>query len=76
MLRETGEAVESGAAEVVVWGTEQASREFLFVEDAAEAMVLAAEPYNDAAPVNLGSGPEVSIKELVELMAELTGFRG
>ena len=76
LIRKCLEAVENGAAEVVVWGTGQASREFLFVEDAAEAIVLAAEHYNDPAPVNLGSGLEVSIKELVELIAELTGFRG
>jgi GDP-L-fucose synthase len=68
--------VEGGQDEVVVWGTGQASREFLYVEDAAEAIVLASEHYNDPEPVNLGSGSEISIKELVELIAELTGFRG
>ena len=61
---------------MVVWGSSQASREFLYVEDAAEAIVLAAERYDDAEPVNLGSGRELSIKELVELIAELTGFKG
>ena len=60
----------------MVWGSSQASREFLYVEDAAEAIVLAAERYDDAEPVNLGSGRELSIKELVELIAELTGFKG
>jgi GDP-L-fucose synthase len=69
-------AVEGGRAEVVVWGTGQASREFLYVEDAAEAVVLAAEHYHSPEPVNLGSGREISIKELVELIAELTGFKG
>jgi GDP-L-fucose synthase len=60
----------------VVWGTGQASREFLYVEDAAEAIVLAAERYDDPEPINLGSGLELSIKELVELIADLTGFQG
>ena len=59
-----------------MWGTGQASREFLYVEDAAEAIVLASERYNDPDPVNVGSGTEISIKELVELIAELTGFQG
>ena len=76
LIRKCLEAVESGQEEVVVWGTGQASREFLYVEDAAEAIVLAAEHYSDPAPVNLGSGLEVSIKELVELIADLTGFKG
>jgi GDP-L-fucose synthase len=61
---------------VIVWGTGMASREFLFVEDAAEAVVLATEHYNDPQPVNLGSGIEVTIKELAELIAELCGFTG
>jgi GDP-L-fucose synthase len=76
LIRKCLEAVEGGLEEVVVWGTGQASREFLYVEDAAEAIVLAAEHYSDPAPVNLGSGLEVSIKELVELIADLTGFKG
>jgi GDP-L-fucose synthase len=76
LIRKCLEAVEGGQDEVVVWGTGQASREFLYVEDAAEAIVLAAEHYDDPEPVNLGSGREISIKELVELIAELTGFRG
>jgi GDP-L-fucose synthase len=76
LIRKCLEAGERGQEEVVVWGTGQASREFLYVEDAAEAIVLAAEHYNDPAPVNLGSGFEMSIKELVELIADLTGFKG
>ena len=76
LIRKCLEAVEGGQEEVVVWGTGQASREFLYVEDAAEAVVLAAEHYNTHEPVNLGSGLELSIKELVELIAELTGFQG
>jgi GDP-L-fucose synthase len=76
LIRKCQEAVEGGQDEVVVWGTGQASREFLYAEDAAEAIVLASEHYDDPEPVNLGSGREISIKELVELIAELTGFRG
>lgn len=76
LIRKCLEAVEVGQEEVLVWGTGNASREFLYVEDAAEAIVLAAERYDEAEPVNLGSGLEISIKELVELIADLTGFRG
>jgi len=76
LIRKFLAAVENGKKEVVVWGTGQASREFLYVEDAAEAIVLASEHYHNGAPVNLGSGFEMSIKELVEVIAELTGFRG
>jgi GDP-L-fucose synthase len=76
LIKKCLEAVEAGQEEVMVWGTGGASREFLYVEDAAEAIVLAAEHYNDSEPVNLGSGLEISIKELVELIAELTGFKG
>ena len=70
------EAVEAKQEAVVVWGTGRASREFLYVEDAAEAIVLASEHYNAPEPVNVGSGVEIGIKELVELIAELTGFQG
>jgi GDP-L-fucose synthase len=62
--------------EVVVWGTGEASREFLYVEDAAEAIVLAAERYNDPEPVNIGAGFEIKIKDLVGLIAQITGFHG
>ena len=61
---------------IVVWGTGKASREFLYVEDAAEGIVLAAERYNKPDPVNLGAGFEITIKDLVELIATLTGFKG
>jgi GDP-L-fucose synthase len=76
LIKKCLEAVEAGQDEVVVWGTGGASREFLYVEDAAEAILLASEHYNGPEPVNLGSGVEISIKELVELIAELTGFKG
>jgi len=62
--------------EVVVWGTGKATREFFYVEDAAEAIVLAMERYNKSDPVNIGAGFEIPIKELVELIVELTGFKG
>jgi len=61
---------------VEVWGTGKASREFLYVEDAAEAICLAAEKYNKPDPVNIGAGFEITIKELVELIVKLTGFKG
>ena len=62
--------------EVVVWGTGKATREFFFVEDAAEAIVLATEKYNKSDPINIGAGFEIPIKELVELIVEITGFKG
>ena len=61
---------------VVVWGTGKATREFFYVEDAAEAIVLAMKRYNKSEPVNIGAGFEISIKELVKLIVELTGFKG
>jgi GDP-L-fucose synthase len=61
---------------VVVWGTGRASREFLFVEDAAEGIITAAEKYDKPAPVNLGTGQEITINQLADLIAELTGFDG
>ena len=62
--------------EVVVWGTGKATREFFYAEDAAEAIVLAMERYNKSDPVNIGAGFEISIKELVALIVEFTGFKG
>lgn len=76
LVRKCVEAEETGAPAITVWGTGAATREFLYVEDAAEAIVLAAERYDDAEPMNLGAGFEISIKELAELVARLTGFRG
>ena len=61
---------------IVLWGDGSPTREFLFVEDAAEAFVLAAERYDGDEPVNVGAGKEISIRELAELVAELTGFTG
>ena len=61
---------------MVVWGDGSPTREFLYVDDAAEGILLAAEHYNGEEPVNLGSGFEISIKDLVEMIASLTGFTG
>ena len=76
LIKKCGDAIESGADHIDVWGTGTASREFLYVDDAAEAIVLAAERYNDPEPVNLGTGREITIRRLVELIAEVTGFTG
>jgi len=61
---------------ITVWGTGKPTREFLYVEDAAEGILLATEKYNKSEPVNLGAGFEISIKDLVELITKLTGFKG
>jgi GDP-L-fucose synthase len=76
LIRKFVEATERGEKEVEVWGTGQASREFLYVEDAAEAIVLATEKYDKTEPVNLGTGKEITIKDLVALVARLTNFGG
>ena len=76
LIRKCLEAREAGADSVEVWGTGTPTREFLYVGDAARAIVLAAERYDKAEPVNIGSSEEISIKDLVELIAELTGFKG
>ena len=76
LIKKMFDAKLEGKKEVVVWGTGKATREFLYVEDAAEGIILATEKYNKPEPVNLGSGFEISIKELAELIAELVGFDG
>lgn len=76
LIKKCIDAVNEGKDEIVVWGTGSATREFLYVEDCAEAIVLAAEKYNSSDPVNIGSGFEISIKDLVNLISELTGFKG
>ena len=76
LIRKFTDAVENNKREVEVWGTGKASREFLYVEDAAEGIILAAERYNKPEPVNLGAGFEIKIKDLVELIVEFTGFDG
>jgi len=69
-------AEEAGAEEVVLWGDGTPTREFIYVEDAAEGIVLASEKYNGSEPVNIGSGNEISIKDLAELIGRLAGFTG
>jgi GDP-L-fucose synthase len=76
LIKKCVDARDSGAESIEVWGTGSASREFLYVEDAAEGIVLGAELYEGADPVNLGTGTEITIRELVELIARLTEFRG
>ena len=70
------DARDAGAPAIECWGTGAATREFLYVEDAAAGIVLAAERYNKPEPVNLGAGQEISIKALVELIVKLTNYRG
>jgi GDP-L-fucose synthase len=69
-------AISKGEKEVEIWGTGSASREFLYVDDAAEAIVLATEKYNEPEPVNIGSGMEITIKDLVSKISEIMGFNG
>jgi len=76
LIKKCIDAREAGAPEIEVWGSGRASREFLYVDDAAEGIVLASERYDDPEPVNLGTGREVTIRALVELLVELTGFEG
>lgn len=76
LIRKALEARNSGADELVVWGDGSATREFLYVEDAAEAIVRAAECYDGAEPVNIGSGDEYAIRDLVTTISDECGFRG
>jgi GDP-L-fucose synthase len=76
LIRKCIEARESGREEVVVWGDGSPTREFLYVEDAAAGILMGAEQYDGADPVNLGSGQEISIMDLTEKIAELVGFKG
>jgi GDP-L-fucose synthase len=76
LIRRFVDATAAGAPEVVVWGDGRATRDFLHVDDAARGILLAAERYDGAAPVNLAAGHEISVRELATLIAELTGYRG
>jgi GDP-L-fucose synthase len=75
-IRKCLEAKEKGEQQIVVWGDGSPTREFLYVEDAAEGILLAAEKYDGSEPVNLGSGNEISIKDLVGTITRLVGFSG
>lgn len=76
LIRKAVEARDSEAERIVAWGSGKASREFLFVEDAARAVALAADRYDSGEPVNIGSGVEISVSELARLTCELCGFHG
>ena len=76
LVRKCVEAKRRGDTEIQAWGTGSASREFLYVEDCAEGIVLSMEKYESPEPVNLGSGREITIKELTNLVAKLSGFEG
>jgi len=76
LIRRCFEAIDAGAPELVCWGTGNATREFLFVEDAARAIVAATERYDGRDPVNIGAGFEITIRDLARLIAGLTGYSG
>lgn len=76
LIKKCFDAIESKDEEIVVWGTGKPTREFLYVEDCAEAIVLATENYNKSDPVNIGAGFEVSIKDLAQKVKNLVGFKG
>jgi GDP-L-fucose synthase len=76
LIKKFSEAVDKGEEHVTIWGTGKATREFLYVEDAAEGTIAATESYNEPLPVNLGTGQEISIKHLVNTIADLTEFNG
>ena len=76
IIKKCVDAKRRGDKKIVAWGTREVSREFLYVEDAAEGIILATERYNKPDPVNLGSGEEIKIRDLVYLIKELTGFEG
>lgn len=76
IIRKCVTAAKEGNSSITLWGDGTASREFLYVEDAAEAILLATEQYNESVPVNLGSGREITIKELAGIIANYTGFTG
>ena len=76
LIKKCVDAVEQGADEITAWGDGSPTREFLYVDDAARGIMLAGERYDDPEPINLGTGEEISIRDLLTLIAELTGFRG
>jgi GDP-L-fucose synthase len=76
IIKKCFDATQNGEDEMIIWGTGKATREFLYVEDCAGGIILAAERYNAPHPVNLGAGFEISIKDLVEIIAKLIGYNG
>jgi len=76
LIKKCFDAIDAHNDKIEVWGTGSATREFFYVEDAAEAICMATDTYNKSEPINIGAGFEISIKELTELIAKLTGFQG
>jgi len=76
LIKKCFDAIKDRKREIIVWGTGKATREFLYVEDCAEGILLATEKYNKSDPVNIGAGFEISIKDLIALIAQLSGFDG
>jgi GDP-L-fucose synthase len=76
LIKQCFDGIRSGADHITLWGTGSASREFLYVEDCARAIVLATQHYNQPEPVNIGAGREISIRALAEMIREITRFRG
>lgn len=76
LIKKCVDAIDAGDDKIVCWGTGSASREFIYAEDAAEGILLATEHYKGSEPVNIGAGFEITIKDLVEKIADLTGFTG
>ena len=76
LIKKCFDAIDANAGKIEIWGTGKATREFFYVEDAAEAIFMATDAYNKSEPVNIGAGFEISIKDLAELIAKLTGFQG
>lgn len=76
LIKKCFDAIKNKDDKIIVWGTGKPTREFLYVEDAARGILLAAEKYNSSEPVNLGTGHEISIKDLVNLIVKLAGFKG
>ena len=76
LIKKCFDAINEDKNEIVVWGTGKPTREFIYVEDAARGILMATEEYNKPEPVNIGAGFEISIKDLVDLIVQLTGFKG
>jgi len=76
LIKKCVDAMSNNESHIIVWGTGKATREFFYVEDAAEAIVCAMEKYNRSDPINIGAGFEISVKDLVALIVKLTGFKG
>ena len=76
MVKKFSYAKRTGSNEVLLWGTGNASREFIYVADAATGVIQATEKYNERTPLNIGSGKEITIKELAEMIANIVGYKG